>query len=168
MRPDDTAPEGAVCIPLRARDGSVRAYALVDPADADFVNRWHWSLHRGGYAVRHQMIDGVQRAFLLHREILGMVRGDGLEGDHMNHDRLDCRRSNLRAITKKGNRQNVRAKPWSTSPYRGVCWDKKAGKWNATIFMNGKKTHLGYFDVEADAAAASLSARQKLMPYALD
>ena len=35
MHPDDTCPDGAVRIPLRARDGSIRAYTVVDAADAE-------------------------------------------------------------------------------------------------------------------------------------
>ncbi len=168
MRPDDTAPEGAACIPLRAADRkTVRAYALVDAADAEMVNQWRWSLHKRGYAVRHQKIDGVQRAILLHRQILGLVHGDGLDGDHKNRNRLDCRRSNLRPTPKHGNRQNVPSRGGS-SAYRGVSMVKTTGKWEAYVNVRGKKKNLGYFSDEAQAGAAALVARQEVMPYALD
>lgn len=168
MRPDDTAPEGAVCIPLRAADRkTVRAYALVDAADAPMVNQWRWSLHKRGYAVRHQMIDGVQRAILLHRQILGLEYGDRNDGDHKNRDRLDCRRENLRPTPRHGNRQNVPSRG-GASAYRGVSWDKQRGRWTAYAHVAGKKHNFGYFEVETDAAAAALAARQRLMPYALD
>jgi hypothetical protein len=31
-------------IPLRARDGSVKAWALIDAADAAWLNQWRWSM----------------------------------------------------------------------------------------------------------------------------
>ena len=46
----------------------------------------------------------------LHREVLGLTPGDGLETDHRNGDRLDNRRSNLRVATRAQNAQNVPAR----------------------------------------------------------
>lgn len=167
MRPQDSTPVEAVQIPLRARDGSVRAYAIVDAEDTLTLSQWHWSLHGRGYACRHQMIDGVQRTIFLHRQILGLVHGDGMNGDHKNRNRLDCRRANLRPATKHGNRQNVPSRE-GTSAYRGVSLVKATGKWEAYVNVNGKKSCLGYFADEHDAGAAARAARQRVMPYALD
>ena len=38
------------------------------------------------------------------------------------------------------------------SAFRGVCWDKGAKKWKASIQKDGKASHLGYFDDEEEAA----------------
>jgi hypothetical protein len=46
-----------------------------------------------GYAVSTEH----KRMVLMSREILGLERGDKREADHENRDRLDNRRSNLRA-----------------------------------------------------------------------
>lgn len=48
-----------------------------------------------------------------------------------------------------------------TSQYRGVCWDKKIGKWKANIKVSGKKIHLGVFEDEKDAAIAYDGAARK-------
>ncbi len=88
---------GDVRMPLRARDGTIRAYAIVDARDVGLaIHRWH--LSNDEYAHRRtSRTDGKRVVLALHREVLGLVPGDGLEGDHINlRNRLDCRRSNLR------------------------------------------------------------------------
>lgn len=168
MRLDDTAPDGAVLIPLRARDGSVKAYTIVDAADADWVNQWHWGLTNNGYAQRGTLIGGVRRSHRLHRELLGLVKGDGLEVDHINRDRLDNRRSNLRVVTRRENAQNMSSQRKSTSPHRGVWWGKHVNKWIAQIKVGGRARHLGCFDDEMEAARVAKEARLAAFPYALD
>lgn len=166
MRPNDTAPDGAAFIPLRARDGSVRAYAVVDAADAEWVSQWRWSLATG-YAARSQNLPGVgPRNTYLHRELLGLTRGDGLERDHIDPNRLNCRRSNLRAVTKQGNRQNVPNR--GMSRYRGVYWDKSIGYWRAVVEANGKRHYLGVFKSEDAAGQAAQDGRMKLLECAVD
>ena len=48
-----------VLIPLRARDGGVRAFAIVDAADADFVDQWRWRLNANGYASFQEGNSGI-------------------------------------------------------------------------------------------------------------
>lgn len=164
MRPDDTAPDDAVLIPLRYRDGSVRAYALVDTADADFVNQWRWHLNSEGYAMRNE---GRQR-IRLHRALLGLTPSDETTGDHINRNRLDDRRENLRRIPKAGNRQNRSSNAMSSSKYRGVSWDARCKKWVAQVKSGRKNYYLGLFENEIDAADAARAARQRILEYATD
>ena len=156
-------------IPLRARDGSIRAYAIVDAADADWVNQWHWCLDNG-YARRSQKADGRNQAILLHRELLGLTPFDNREGDHLDLDRLNNRRSNLRVLPYDGrpNTQNKRSYRGSTSAHRGVSWSTRYGQWVAQIQINGKGQFLGRFDDELEAAEVARAARARLMPYATD
>ena len=170
MQSNDTAPEDAVRIPLRARDGSIRAYALVDTNDAEWINQWRWSLNSEGYARRGMSINGRQITIRLHRAILGLVDGDGFEGDHIDRNPLNCRRSNLRAVPYIGraNQQNKRSAQGSTSGFRGVCWDRVQGKWKAKVKINGKTINLGRFTDELEAAEVARAARLRLMPYAVD
>lgn len=157
-------------IPLQARDGSVRAHAIVDTADADWVAQWRWHLHNRGYAVRilPRREGNGRGVVLLHRALLGLVAGDGLEGDHINHDRLDCRRSNLRVTTKAGNRQNMPSRANASSQYRGVYWYKARGKWGAQVKYQGRQHNLGLFSNEEDAAEAARRARLRLLPFTID
>jgi hypothetical protein len=167
MQSEDTA-----LIPLRARDGSVRAYAVVDKPDETWVNQWHWSLDADGYVQRNHLVDGRQRSVKLHRRLLGLTHGDGVVGDHRDRDKLNNRRSNLRAITKAGNRQNVSSNRVASSKHRGVTWDAQTQKWAAQVNFteNGRRRHVraGLFDSEEDAARAAQALRVKHLPYSLD
>jgi hypothetical protein len=151
-------------VELSGRGGAVQGYAVIDAADVDIARPWHWYLGHKGYAER-KGDDGTVR---LHRQVLGLVRGDGLEGDHISRDKLDCRRDNLRILVKGRNQQNMPSKRGSSSVYRGVFWHKEARKWMAAVTVEGKTTNLGYFHDEAEAGAVALAARQRLLPFAVD
>ncbi len=75
--------------------------------------------------------------------------------DHINHIGLDNRKANLRPATVSQNlcnRQKRRTK--TRSKYKGLEWDKTQRKWKARIQLNGRKTYLGSFKSEHDAARA--------------
>jgi hypothetical protein len=97
----EDVPEGAVRIPLYTRDGSLRAYTLVDAADADWVNQWRWFASKPGndgrvYAIRHEGPHGTAKAVVLRRALLGLrPEQRGQQVQHVNGDWLDCRRANL-------------------------------------------------------------------------
>lgn len=166
MRSDDTT----VRIPLRATDGSVRAYALVDAADADWVNQWRWHLD-GDYAARMDKSSGVKRPVRMHRALLGLTPSDHVVVDHVDRNTLNNRRQNLRAIPGWGNQQNIRNRTGSRSAHRGVTFHSQTGKWRARVWMGGvggKAKSLGLFETEELAAEAARLGRQELMPYSTD
>ncbi len=148
-------------VPLRDRTGDVIAFALLDAADAHLA-QYRWSLAANGYAVRT-----IKRtsSVLLHREVLGLTRGDGKQGDHINGDRLDCRRANLRVVTTQQNSQNVTARA-ATSRHRGVSFSKRRNRWRATATIGTRSHHIGYFIDELQAAEAARAFRAEHMPYA--
>lgn len=152
-------------VPLHGRGGVVRAYAIIDTADAEWAGRWRWVLTAQGYASRAIERLGHKTSLPMHRELLGLVPGDGLEGDHINRDRLDNRRSNLRIVTRQGNGQNLPSMG-GHSRFRGVTWDKRRGKWYAQASMSGKHIYFGTFATEEEAAEAARAGRIRLMPYA--
>ncbi len=89
----------------------------------------------------------------LHRFILKPNKGEII--DHINGDPLDNRRENIRVATKSQNLQNARKRKNhggvpTTSLYKGVCYDKKAGKWMANI----RKRFIGYYSCAELAAMA--------------
>lgn len=127
--------------------------AIVDDSDFEWASKWKWSCAANGYAVRTPMENGVQRSIFLHREIMQPASGEVV--DHINGDTLDCRRENMRVCTNAENSRN-RKKPITgkTSKYKGVCWNKNAGKFIAQIGVNGKAKYLGLFEREEEAAMA--------------
>lgn len=164
LKPD----EGIALIPLCGADGTIKAYATVDMNDAEWAGQWPWHLANTGYATRTERAGNQKQAVLLHRELLGLVPGDGLEGDHINRDRLDNRRGNLRRSTKGENRQNRTKRTGVSSRFRGVHWRPQYGKWDAEIRVNGKRTWVGRFSSEQEAGEATRRMRLTLMPYATD
>lgn len=151
-------------IPLRRR-GEPTVYAQVSAEDFVWLNDYRWTLSSKGYAQRTFEKDGRWIAVLMHREILGLEPGDGLEGDHHNGDKLDNRRTNLRITTRAENGQNLRHVHGGTSRHRGVYFSAKAGKWCASAKLRGVCHHLGTFDTEDEAAAAASAWRQEHMPF---
>lgn len=149
-------------LPLRRRDGTIRAHAKIDTADSRLaVHRW--SLNDKGYAQRHSA-DGTT-LILLHREVLGLTPGDGLEGDHINGNRLDYRRANLRIATRALNGQNRAPHQNVSSPHRGVSWDRRRLKWYAYAHVDRRMVYLGRYDDEQEAAAVARAYRLTHMPF---
>jgi len=135
-------------------------FALVDDADFERLNehKWyaHWKPHtKSFYAVRHSKPkNGKRHVIRMHREILGLKRGDKLEGDHINHDTLNNQRANLRAITCQQNH-------WNRKDSKGYYWNKAAKKYHARIKLNNKDIHLGLFSTAEEAHNAYLQAKKQ-------
>lgn len=120
--------------------------AIVDSEDSVELSKYKWYFASAGYACRRK--DGV--IVYMHREITGALRGEVV--DHINHDTLDNRRSNLRRCTQSQNMANARIVKPTSSGYKGVGWFPRDQKWRARICVNGKGCHLGLFDSAEDAA----------------
>ncbi len=128
-------------------------FAIVDDDDFAFLNFWKWRFSNNGYAVRNSaMIGGVRGNIIsMHRLIIGTPKD--MQTDHMNGNRLDNRRSNLRVCTGNQNQWNQH-KTHGTSKFKGVYWFKQACKWRAKIWKENKCIHIGIFSNEYDAAKA--------------
>ena len=147
-------------LPLR-RGGEVVGHALVDPEFAHLAAH-RWSLDRDGYVVASPR-RGVK--LRLHRVVLGLKAADGLEGDHINGDKRDNRRANLRACTRQENGQNVPAQ----RGHRGVTYDasRRGGDhWRVRIGLGGRSYHVGWFASERDAITAAEAWYAEHMPFA--
>ena len=128
--------------------------ALIDTSDFDLVNSYKWALSTYGYA---QSGNG-KTTFKIHTLLLGKLQKP-FQVDHINHNRLDNRRENLRIITHQQNILNKRKKSYRkgippTSSYIGVGWDKLKKKWISQIQVNKKHYRIGSFQNERHAAMA--------------
>lgn len=157
-------------IPLRRRDGTVKAFAMVDAEDFARLGGVSW-YEKSGYVRRNKPApDGPRKqttTVQLHREVLGLEHGDPLKVDHVNHDTLDNRRRNLRTCTHAQNHQNRRAHGDSatSSSYRGVSWNREAKKWRAYGCLNGKLVYLGDHADELEASRIASEWRSEHMPF---
>ncbi len=120
-------------------------YLWLDEDDYEkFVKGYKFRLNKDGYVVYSSRKDGLNNK-LLHRIIMG--EPDGKEVDHINGNKRDNRRENLRLCNKSENNRNRGKKSTNTSGFKGVSWIKREGKWQAQISVgDGKSKHLGYFD----------------------
>jgi hypothetical protein len=157
-----------VQVPLLKRDGTQVAAATIDATDAVLVTGWVWRLHPTGYAVRYERDNLGLAAHFLHRFLLGLEPRDPLQGDHMNRDRLDCRRENLRVVTKAQNMQNRPSVRGATSKYRGVWWSTDRGLWVAEVAVDGKRHYVGAFEQEDVAGVAASAFRAEHLPYSVE
>lgn len=126
--------------------------ALVDDEDYERLSQYKWCYTALGYARRQDYSTGRQITVLLHRQVMGLEHGDPRQVDHINRDRLDNRKANLRLASQRVNTHNRPGWTGRTSRYKGVCWN--GTKWQAGIKVNGKSYHLGMFDSEWEAAEA--------------
>ncbi len=124
--------------------------AIVDAADYDWLMQWKWHWRRG-YACRtRSRRDTGSIAIYMHRMILNPL--PKFEVDHINNNKLDNRRSNLRVCTNIQNHQNTPKQKNNISGYKGVYFNKRTGKWAASIRVRGKTIWLGYFNSVTSAA----------------
>lgn len=94
---------------------------------------------------------------LVHREIAEKMFGDlgDSEIDHINGNRFDARRSNLRKCSSQQNSYNRGLTRRNTTGYKGVSQPKKvAPLYMATIHVDGQRIHIGNFINKRDAAIA--------------
>lgn len=140
------------------------AVSLVDADDAHRVVGWTWRQSKG-YAVRGTKAAGKFRTLRLHREIMSAELATapaGTEVDHINGNKLDNRRANLRLATHAENARNRGAPRSNTSGFKGVSWNRRDNRWQAHIRTDGKLRSLGYFNSAGEAHAAYCEAADAL------
>lgn len=129
-------------------------YALVDDKDYEELNKHKW--YFANYAIRQVGGKGV----FMHKVIMPAPKG--MHTDHINRDKLDNRKQNLRVCTHAENNRNTTTM-WKTnrSGYKGVTFNKKAGKYVAQIKEHGNYRFLGHYDVPEEASLAYKEAALK-------
>lgn len=142
-------------IPITNSNNDVVAVAIVDDEDYPLVNSFKWNVNSNGYLIG-EVIDPetrTRRKIQMHRFIMGLDHGDSRFVDHINGNKHDNRRSNLRFATPSQNSQNLPTlNNIGDSQYRGVTKSITEGKWKASGGLDGKTYYLGTFDTELEAA----------------
>ncbi len=132
---------------IRLTQGKV---ALVDDEDFDLVNRYQWRFD-SGYAKTGQYKDNTRHNMA---ELIKGVLPKGVIWDHIDTNKLNNQKLNLRESTQQQNGLNRGLNKNSTSKMKGVFLCSSTGKWRAQITPNGKKISLGRFTSLEEAALA--------------
>lgn len=133
-----------------------------DKEDYDLIKDYHWELHRG-YITCHRWNPQTQshNHVKMHRLIMGLKDNTDYSEcqiDHINHNKVDNRKENLRVVN---NVQNS----WNKSVWRedgskiGVRLERN--KWLASITVNGNEIRLGKYNNYDDAVKARIDAEKK-------
>lgn len=137
---------------------------LVDDEDFKELSQHKWYIGNHGYALRKTHIGSVKDdtrrevTFLMHRVINNTP--EGFLTDHINRNKLDNRRNNLRTVTSRQNILNTNIRRTNRSGYTGVCFDKRSGKWEAYISNDYKKIGLGLYRDISKAISARKEAEK--------
>lgn len=142
-------------------------FAVVDDEDFSRLSRWKWHYGKRGYAARTVEIGYFQgkrkqTQILMHREVIEVP--NNMFVDHINGDKLDNQKTNLRIVNTQQNNWNSKTPAHNTSGFKGVSEDKRnlSKKWQAYITVDNKKIHLGYFSTKEDAAKAYNEAAKEI------
>ena len=116
-----------------------------DKEDYDKIKDMNWHLSSCGY------IKTSTPFMLMHRLVMGEIPPN-MCVDHINHNKVDNRKCNLRVVSNKENQQNKIQR--TNSGRVGVSWHRNKNLWFAHICLNGKLKHLGAFSKKDDAIKA--------------
>jgi len=146
-------------------DGEIFHEVLFDDEDLDFFNNHSWYVSRQGYLITSipKCVTIKRKGFkvrrykrrtlmLFHRKVMG-ITDNTVSTDHIDHNKLNNQKSNLRVCSARTNAYNTRkCKAPRSSRFKGVSFCNTRKLFRANIKINNTIKHLGYFDDEVCAA----------------
>lgn len=129
---------------------------LFDLEYYDLIKDYYWHKNNRGYITSNTR----GKAIKLYRLILDCYDSK-ITIDHINHNKLDNRKCNLRFVSRSQNGMNSKLHKNNTSGVSGVHWDKNIQKWVARITVNYERINLGSFDKFEDAEKRRLEAEEQ-------
>lgn len=131
---------------IRNKTQEIVGVALIDLDDVDKCREIKWTLDKNGY------VRGGKDKVRLHRFLLN-YNGD-LDIDHINRNKLDNRKDNLRIVPRAINAQNNSA--------MGISYDVKTNKWRARIQRYGNYYDVGSYNTPEEAHLARMEEIKEL------
>ena len=133
---------------------------LFDIEDLPIIKSHIWYRDKDGYLVSCYYYNGQQRFVRFHRIVMHAQAGQFV--DHINKNRADNRKQNLRCCNRSENMRNRGLCSSNTSGVTGVFFDRERQKWVASITYNHKRMLLGRFASKEDAVLARLTKEAEL------
>jgi len=125
-------------------------FAKIDIEDVQLITQYWWTCSPLGYAMTNSRTSLTR---YMHRVITNCP--NGMEVDHINQDRLDNRKANLRICDKVQNQGNRwKSKQGKTSKFKGVSFCKRDKRFLAYGREGDKTRRIGAFFTEEEAAKA--------------
>lgn len=146
-------------IPLKGKHGDGK-FALVDDEDFERLSQFSWCVSTLGYAVFSRRNGSKVVTTFMH--LLVVPKADNKHVDHINRDKLDNRKENLRSVPVSVNIHNSNRTKISKSGYRGVSQHTQTGRWRARIKVRNVTHEIGFFGTPEEASAAYENYRKKL------
>lgn len=131
--------------------------AIIDTKSLEILNDFEgtfravWNQNTKSYYAQGNDLTNKKKNVMMHRWV--MCAPEGMVVDHLNHDTLDNRRSNLKVTTQSHNMLNLDPRKLQ-GRVPGVKWYESRQKWRAVVTVNKKEHHLGYFKQKEDAVIA--------------
>ena len=144
--------EDYIEVVLEHPDTEREVVSKIDKEEFKHVKKHTWRLTKNGYATNRMV--GYLHRFILKPE-------DDLDVDHVNRDKLDNRKSNLRECTRSQNMMNTTLRSNNTSGVTGVSYCKQTKKWSAMIKINYKTIWLGRHATLDEAIEVRRNAEKK-------
>jgi hypothetical protein len=142
--------------PLKIPTSRAGVFAIIDADDYDLVKDYSWHIC-SGYATTRKQKNNKKQVILMHKLICRVPKNKVV--DHINRNKLDNRRCNLRAATTMENAQN------KDNPYRGISYNKIYNRYIAQPRFNYRKIHLGSFKTKEEALEAIQIWRELYCPF---
>lgn len=124
----------------------------IDPSDFPTYKKYKWSIYNGYVQTNIKDVTGRSSTRRLHQIL--MNPSSGFMVDHIDLNKLNNRRNNLRICTNAENQRNRVRPANNTSGFKGVYFNKGRNKYASQIRYDNKKKFLGYFTSAIDAAKA--------------
>jgi len=134
----------------------------LDDEDMQLISYFNWYISSGGYAITTvnppvgwpiksgKTIADYAKTVSMHRLVLHCPKQ---EVDHINRNRLDNRKENLRLCTHTENMQNISPYTRTVERFLPKGVSRNRNKYQVVIRVAGKLTHFGTFDKLEDAAS---------------
>ena len=139
---------------------------LIDSEDHHLIDGFVYSFDAAGYLYRntrkHEGVEKRHRLYL-HRQVMNAKPGQFV--DHINRNKLDNRRCNLRFVTLQESGQNISGQKTSKSRIRGVHWCQRERCWYVKFYHRQKWHYIGRFKDLAEATGAAHRAASELYPF---
>lgn len=133
---------------------------VFDIEDLPIIQSRNWYKDKDGYLASSYIYEGRRCFTMFHRIIMHAEPQQCV--DHINRNRADNRKQNLRCCSRAENNRNRGRSAANKSGITGVYYDKYRHKWIANIIHNKKRLFIGRFDTKEAAAKARIEKEMEL------